>query len=467
MACLRKQRSNVCEFVKKTLGIFGASREPRDPDIEIHQDEDNDDDVDREELEGNADASNGILNEERVDRTGEFHPIVATPVVFESGEAFEAALAELEVSDDEAADLLEIWGELVDAEFRDELCWQSDLRDPALVANLRQLHAIREACTEEHPWEKRKKDWDVRNLRNVCAVSINQRPNRAKKLAEDPQRDVLEQFSPKKDEEEDFFVFSRATLGEPSTHSVGVAHTKGQRREMEDAHTAFQLSNGALVRGVFDGHGGTDVSTYCANRLQSLLEQQLQGLCADQDQEIDAALRAACTVLKTEIGDYIAGTTATVMVLWGGITWVVQVGDSRALAIFPDGLVQTLTEDASLSTPRYTQKVTQRGGQIRGGLDGALRAYGLNTARGIEGGKRNGIVANPKITRYKFEQQPVFFVGCDGVFEQLTNAEVGRAVAQLSQLGVSHEEIADVMVRVAVDSGSEDNITAMVFGGTP
>lgn len=56
------------------------------------------------------------------------------------------------------------------------------------------------------------------------------------------------------------------------------------------------------------------------------------------------------------------------------------------------------------------------------------------------------------------------FIGCDGVFERLTNEEVGGAVDELAERGTGHEEIANIIVRAALNAGSGDNITAMVFG---
>ena len=48
---------------------------------------------------------------------------------------------------------------------------------------------------------------------------------------------------------------------------------------MEDAHVAFKVKgdeNGAMVFGVFDGHGGKEVAQYCQENFQKTLEETLK-----------------------------------------------------------------------------------------------------------------------------------------------------------------------------------------------
>lgn len=45
---------------------------------------------------------------------------------------------------------------------------------------------------------------------------------------------------------------------------VGISSQQGWRKTQEDAHVSAQLGDNKLLFGVFDGHGGPEVSKFCS-----------------------------------------------------------------------------------------------------------------------------------------------------------------------------------------------------------
>lgn len=61
--------------------------------------------------------------------------------------------------------------------------------------------------------------------------------------------------------------------GTVGTFAFGVSAMQGWRRTMEDAHVVTRLPNaGAILVGVFDGHGGDEVAHFCKERLPGIVD---------------------------------------------------------------------------------------------------------------------------------------------------------------------------------------------------
>ena len=70
--------------------------------------------------------------------------------------------------------------------------------------------------------------------------------------------------------------------------AFGVSSMQGWRRSQEDAHIVQQLPNGTNVFGVFDGHGGREVSNFTKAHFGEALTQQ-----QTYSDDVGAALRGA------------------------------------------------------------------------------------------------------------------------------------------------------------------------------
>ena len=69
-------------------------------------------------------------------------------------------------------------------------------------------------------------------------------------------------------------------LGDGTEYSFGASGMQGWRRSMEDSHIANvnDLGHGLSFFGVFDGHGGVEVSMFCKCLFPLVLEWNLEKL---------------------------------------------------------------------------------------------------------------------------------------------------------------------------------------------
>ena len=56
-------------------------------------------------------------------------------------------------------------------------------------------------------------------------------------------------------------------------HAYGVSSMQGWRRSQEDAHIIADLGSGTELFGVFDGHGGREVSNFTVSRIAQLIKE--------------------------------------------------------------------------------------------------------------------------------------------------------------------------------------------------
>jgi protein phosphatase 1G len=223
------------------------------------------------------------------------------------------------------------------------------------------------------------------------------------------------------------------------THvEVGIGSQQGWRKTQEDAHVWAQLDEKTLVFGVFDGHGGGEVSKFCAehihveiekmpeyekgefgeslvavfhrmddmmqtpeglSRLRALRDDpgsQMAGHGDDQEEEgsfdflrsllaQQNAQRGATEANRGQpdhMEEIQAGCTAVVALVKGNKLYVANAGDSRAV-MSRRGKAIPLSFDHKPSHPAERQRIESAGGFVSN-LGGMSRVNGnLNLSRAI------------------------------------------------------------------------------------
>ncbi len=253
-------------------------------------------------------------------------------------------------------------------------------------------------------------------------------------------------------------------------YDVGIFHTIGRRKEMEDTHlaTSFDLKiNGkefpVRLFGIFDGHGGDEASKYLKNHLGEQLEKTLVELNPKglTDEGIWNALKLTFVRLNDEFKKE-SGSTATVAMILDGKLWTANVGDSRTILENGNETIQ-LSEDAKPSDERYQKGIKNRGGYVIwvgisrvNGQIGVARAFGDHSLLGA-------MSARPKITAVPLKEiKPGsnLFLACDGIYDVASTRQVGKCLQDHRQ------EIPAILARNIVFSAfqakSTDNLSAMV-----
>eukprot|EP01012_Entosiphon_sulcatum_P064211 TRINITY_DN92992_c0_g1_i1.p1 TRINITY_DN92992_c0_g1~~TRINITY_DN92992_c0_g1_i1.p1 ORF type:complete len:436 (-),score=78.17 TRINITY_DN92992_c0_g1_i1:337-1644(-) len=241
----------------------------------------------------------------------------------------------------------------------------------------------------------------------------------------------------------------------------------GYREAMEDAH-AISINEKYGYFAVFDGHSGSQCSTFCSKRFPEEVSKAGPPLSAEKLTEI---------VLKTD-SDFMAsckdsGSTATMCIALRNAdgTFSLQVGnvgDSRII-IGKDGKTcLSMTTDHKPSLEAEKERIVQCGGTVHmDRVDGMLamsRAMGdCEYKQGTGGPLMQKVIAKPDVSEAVCGPNDWVLVACDGIFESNFSNEqvVDFIVSQFeitNDLGVIMSNLCDE----ALKRGSSDNMTAML-----
>mmetsp|Transcript_79754 Transcript_79754/g.247348 ORF Transcript_79754/g.247348 Transcript_79754/m.247348 type:complete len:605 (+) Transcript_79754:85-1899(+) len=262
---------------------------------------------------------------------------------------------------------------------------------------------------------------------------------------------------------------------------VGVAEMNGWRGSMEDAQVIHIRDDWGFF-GVFDGHGGSQCSTYVAKRLI----EELEAGWAPQD---DAAVTALALRLDREFlaTGQNGGSTGTFVCVTPPsepegryFLRVGNVGDSRVLLGRADGsLVEGSGTDGGLTTdhkpdsPPERERIVRVGGRVEDVM-GVARVNGdLAVSRAFGDGqyKQTGdpetsdhpVSAVPEVLNLDCPAGDILMLVCDGISEgDFPNRAVASLVAERLRACPDPAEAAAAVCRKALQAGSKDNLTCMV-----
>jgi protein phosphatase 1B len=299
--------------------------------------------------------------------------------------------------------------------------------------------------------------------------------------------------------------------------AFGFGDLPGWRVDMEDSvccHYPVEEGSGFGLFGVFDGHGGSDVSTHIGDHFCSFLTKTrswkretpddgvfpvaaLTECCLD----IDAAMRAA------EEPPFKGGSTGIVGLITDTFIHVCNVGDSRAILVRSasdgGGAIETtpMSHDHKPSMEGEEERVVAAGLEIYKGEendDGIFveastwkvkraknemlamsRAFGDFVYKKSEKEGltlwQEAVVSTPTIlSEARSETDKWLVLACDGIWDVMSNEECGafvdakyneicadKASSDLS-VGQVMAKVCDELCQECLRKGSSDNMTAMI-----
>ncbi len=227
---------------------------------------------------------------------------------------------------------------------------------------------------------------------------------------------------------------------------------------MEDAYFLDPdfAGKGWVFGGIYDGHSGHMAADYAAQHLHHRFLTHLE-----QGHEPGGAFKRAYEAISGELSHQDSGTTAVTFLLRGRDLTVANVGDSRALIISRNQVVQ-LTEDHRLNNRDERRRVVKAGGEIQypyvmKGLSGLMptRSLGDPFFEGV------GIVPVPFIRQYHMGMEDLYLLAaCDGLFDVMSNEEVADAARD-------HQDPDDLVQflkhQVLNVKGGTDNLTILAL----
>lgn len=272
----------------------------------------------------------------------------------------------------------------------------------------------------------------------------------------------------------------------------------GKQIELKDRYTMDEpMEELGVFFGVFDGHGGAQVSELAAKQLhKNVLAhfRQKQVQPASRDEKLKLALKEAFVQTDKEIVGLAerkkfeqVGSTAAVAMLHGNPKLgtalrlvLAHVGDSRAI-ICRAGQGVAVTEDHTPGRLDEKKRIERAGGLVlnvrgawriaaptnRAGMTKAARReyQGLAMTRSLGDMhfKQPSVLSSPEpeVKVMPITDKDLFMVLCtDGITSVLSNQEIVDAAGKNWD---DPEEAAKTVVRTAFQKGSDESVTAMVI----
>lgn len=246
---------------------------------------------------------------------------------------------------------------------------------------------------------------------------------------------------------------------------------QGSREYMEDFTCVANVGPNIHVCGVFDGHGGSEVSRHCSDVLSKELETILKRpFPEDKPQELKyvLALKEALVNIDASTKRAIAnkggvGTTACVALFTPSFVVTANVGDSRAI-LKTTFKTYDLSKDHKPHDPSEHDRILRLGGYVtmphQG--DGAHRVMGrLSLSRALgDWDLRPYVSSDSDVTLYQRTQLDEFAIlASDGIWDVLASEDVGSIVKDAFDSGGTHRDALAKVVSEARGKRSGDNIT--------
>jgi len=272
------------------------------------------------------------------------------------------------------------------------------------------------------------------------------------------------------------------------TRFVGVCSIQGRRQEMEDAHKivpppspSVQPSPATEISffGVFDGHGGRRAADFAEVKLYELLLEHPE-LSTKLSQALAASFEETERLFLEQAveEDMMDGTTAAVAVLSQGQLVVGNVGDSELVLCRVDQAVPLCQVHNMNKNTLEIERVKAEGGVVYKNRIGHPKfnpqviSLGVSRAIGdlpfkhekFTDGKPSGLSAVPDIAVVPLTEEHRFLIiGCDGLWDVVEHQAAVDAVLAAFAEGHTPGQSSQLLVKMASDAGSTDNITVMVI----
>ena len=249
----------------------------------------------------------------------------------------------------------------------------------------------------------------------------------------------------------------------PADSEWGDACTCGRRKTMEDAEFEFKTGN-LRVFGLFDGHGGSDVSRKSCAFVREYLGENLPGKCvSDEDSQliISRSFEEANKQFSVTDLEHMQGSTALVCVIVNNERLHCgSIGDSRAVLRRKDGSVVRLSFDHKPREWSEHHRVHATGGYVT--PEGRVQGL-LSVARAL-GDKALApyVSSEPYLASHNVADGDFIIIACDGIWDVVSDEEGCRVVSE-SLARFNDASMASAALRdYAYLNGSGDNISVLV-----
>lgn len=230
-------------------------------------------------------------------------------------------------------------------------------------------------------------------------------------------------------------------------HSFGAASSRGSvRSENEDVFGSIGQSLFVVADGMGGHAGGRMAATIAVQSVLSTATSAGIGSFDDVFRRVSAQVSVACRARGFER----AGTTLIVASIVDSVVTIASVGDSRVYRL-RNRTLDCLTSDHTVFNELQALGLDPNK-QRRTGLHALTRHVGSADGNHV-----------PDVTTLVPHGGDQLLLATDGVFKQLSDAEMASCLHGVGGHGVGAQEAADALVCRADLAGGRDNATALVI----
>jgi protein phosphatase 1L len=251
---------------------------------------------------------------------------------------------------------------------------------------------------------------------------------------------------------------------------ITYATAQGSRPDQQDRLVIFPTPSewplgGGTLLAVFDGHGGEGTAERCARSAPTSWH---HALIAEPEYVLPAFRRLIQSFVEAALHDS-GGTTASIAYIDAAQSriYTAVLGDSPIAVFDASGQLRVAASHNVRTNERERARAEERGGLYRAGYlhDSQDLQYGLQMSRAI-GDRELGRILDrePEVARWELNDASACLIGTDGLFAggEVPNAALERLVGMI-QRGAD----ASALVQDALERGSADNVTAIVWRPGP
>lgn len=243
----------------------------------------------------------------------------------------------------------------------------------------------------------------------------------------------------------------------------------GNRTYMEDTYSFdYKMPYGFEYYGVFDGHGGDNVSLYLQDNMKNVIRKHIIDEMNSNTEHIDVA-KILYDSFKTIVNDIpydisiTTGSTAVVLLRYKDKIWLGNVGDSRAIMNNGLNAIQ-LTNDHKPNSEQEHKRIVSLGGKVVKAYEGDVyRVNGvLAVSRAIgDFALSPHVTWKPEITTFTIKKNNHYImIATDGVWDVLSNQQAVKIINKMI-INDNWKDIGNMIISTARNKGSGDNIVCM------
>ncbi|MEA2235468.1 MAG: family protein phosphatase [Thermoanaerobaculia bacterium] len=231
----------------------------------------------------------------------------------------------------------------------------------------------------------------------------------------------------------------------------GYCSATGRRAINEDRAATFALGGNRYVAVVADGMGGARAGDIASDAALMAFVSSMRSANGSRE---GVMLRAAFAAADQAIRDAYTperqgmGSTLVAAIAQGNDVWIGNIGDSRAILVASDEVIPLSTEHSVVGEALRKGEITEVEALRHPERHVVLRAIG-------EGDAKPDLKFHT-LQRGRSGSGSLVLLGSDGLFNFIGDSEILELAADTRTAG----DVAERVVRRALDNGSDDNVTA-------